>query len=128
MFVLALVYKPGSAQGAGETVLLPLPPRNGLGMRAAPEEPVLSADGRTLTYTCTIPETVIVNPGHPEEAVLSEAGLYPVHRRPLHRRIHSGDRCFGMINPLFLVSIATPVIARTYPASPCILSGTAAFH
>lgn len=30
----------------------------------------------TLTYTCTIPETVIVNPGHPEEAVLSEAGLY----------------------------------------------------
>ena len=76
VFVLALVYKPGSAQGAGETVLLPLPPRNGLGMRAAPEEPVLSADGRTLTYTCTIPETVIVNPGHPEEAVLSEAGLY----------------------------------------------------
>lgn len=73
---LALIYKPGSVKGSGESVTLPLPQSNGIGMKAHPENLTLNAEANTLTYTCTIPEPVVVNPGQPEENVVSEAGIY----------------------------------------------------
>lgn len=73
---LTLIYKPGSAKAAGEVVSLPVPQSNGIGMRAHAENLALSDDGNSLTYTCTIPEPVVVNPGQPEENVVSEAGSY----------------------------------------------------
>ena len=73
---MTLIYKPGSAKAAGEVVSLPVPQSNGIGMRAHAENLALSDDGNSLTYTCTIPEPVVVNPGQPEENVVSEAGIY----------------------------------------------------
>ena len=50
---LTLVYKPGSAKGAGETVNVSLPQISDTA-QAAPEGLALSADGKSLTFTCTV--------------------------------------------------------------------------
>ena len=76
MYILRLVYKDGSAKGAGETVELPLTVCDGMGIVAQAEDLALSADGRTLTYTCTVPKTVLSDPGDPASEVISAAGTY----------------------------------------------------
>lgn len=76
MHILRLVYKDGSAKGAGETVELPLTVCDGMGIVAQAEDLALSADGRTLTYTCTVPKTVLSDPGDPASEVISAAGTY----------------------------------------------------
>ena len=69
---LDLVGKPGSPLGAGEWMHLPLP-------HAAPEEYAqpadlaFSADGNTLTYSCTVREDV---PGMDGVTVIQEKGTY----------------------------------------------------
>ena len=52
---LVLVFKPGSAKGAGETVNVGLPQISDTA-QAAPEDMALSADGKTLTFTCVVDE------------------------------------------------------------------------
>ena len=76
MYILRLVYKDGSAKGAGETVELPLTVCDGMGIVAQAEDLALSADGKTLTYTCTVPKTVLSDPGDPASEVISAAGTY----------------------------------------------------
>lgn len=76
MYILRLVYKDGSAKGAGETVELPLTVCDGMGIVAQAEDLALSADGRTLTYTCTVPKTVLSDPGDPASEVIRAAGTY----------------------------------------------------
>ena len=76
MYTLRLVYKDGSAKGAGETVDLPLTVCDGMGIVAQAENLSLSADGKTLTYTCTVPKTVLSDPGNLESEVISAAGTY----------------------------------------------------
>ena len=76
MYILRLVYKDGSAKGAGETVELPLTVCDGMGIVARAENLALSADGKTLTYTCTVPKTVLSDPGDPASEVISAAGTY----------------------------------------------------
>ena len=76
MYILRLVYKDGSAKGAGETVELPLTVCDGMGIVAQAEDLSLSADGKTLTYTCTVPRTVLSDPGDPASEVISAAGTY----------------------------------------------------
>ena len=76
MYILRLVYKAGSAKGAGETVELPLTVCDGMGIVARAENLSLSADGKTLTYTCTVPKTVLSDPGDPASEVISAAGTY----------------------------------------------------
>ena len=75
-YSLRLVYKAGSAKGAGETVDLPLTVCDGMGIVARAENLSLSADGKTLTYTCTVPKTVLSDPGDPASEVISAAGTY----------------------------------------------------
>ena len=75
-YILSLVYKDGSAKGAGETVDLPLTVCDGMGIVAQAENLALSADGKTLTYTCTVPRTVLSDPGDPASEVISAAGVY----------------------------------------------------
>ena len=75
-YILSLVYKDGSAKGAGETVDLPLTVCDGMGIVAQAENLALSADGKTLTYTCTVPKTVLSDPGDLESEVISAAGVY----------------------------------------------------
>ena len=75
-YSLRLVYKAGSAKGAGETVELPLTVCDGMGIVAQAEDLSLSADGKTLTYTCTVPRTVLSDPGDPASEVISAAGTY----------------------------------------------------
>lgn len=75
-YSLRLVYKAGSAKGAGETVELPLTVCDGMGIVAQAEDLSLSADGKTLTYTCTVPKTVLSDPGDPASEVISAAGTY----------------------------------------------------
>ena len=75
-YSLCLVYKDGSAKGAGETVVLPLTVCDGMGIVAQAENLALSADGKTLTYTCTVPKTVLSDPGNLESEVISAAGTY----------------------------------------------------
>ena len=53
---LTLVYKPGSAKGAGETVNVGLPQITDT-TQAAPEGMAISADGKTLTFTCTVDQS-----------------------------------------------------------------------
>ena len=76
MHILRLVYKDGSAKGAGETVELPLTVCDGMGIVARADNLSLSADGKTLTYTCTVPKTVLSDPGDPASEVISAAGTY----------------------------------------------------
>lgn len=76
MYILRLVYKDGSAKGAGETVELPLTVCDGMGIVAQAEDLSLSADGKTLTYTCTVPKTVLSDPGDLASEVISAAGTY----------------------------------------------------
>lgn len=76
MYTLRLVYKDGSAKGAGETVDLPLTVCDGMGIVAQAENLSLSADGKTLTYTCTVPKTVLSDPGDLASEVISAAGTY----------------------------------------------------
>ena len=76
MYILRLVYKAGSAKGAGETVELPLTVCDGMGIVARADNLSLSADGKTLTYTCTVPKTVLSDPGDPASEVISAAGTY----------------------------------------------------
>ena len=75
-YSLRLVYKAGSAKGAGETVELPLTVCDGMGIVARADNLSLSADGKTLTYTCTVPKTVLSDPGDPASEVISAAGTY----------------------------------------------------
>ena len=75
-YILSLVYKDGSAKGAGETVDLPLTVCDGMGIVAQAENLALSADGKTLTYTCTVPKTVLSDPGDLASEVISAAGTY----------------------------------------------------
>ena len=53
---LILVYKPGSVKGAGETVNVGLPQISDT-TQAAPEGMAISADGKTLTFTCTVKQS-----------------------------------------------------------------------
>ena len=76
MYILRLVYKDGSAKGAGETVELPLTVCDGMGIVTQAEDLSLSADGKTLTYTCTVPKTVLSDPGDLASEVISAAGTY----------------------------------------------------
>ena len=76
VYSLRLVYKDGSAKGAGETVALPLTVCDGMGIVARAENLALSADGKTLTYTCTVPRTVLSDPGDPASEVIRAAGTY----------------------------------------------------
>ena len=76
VYSLRLVYKDGSAKGAGETVDLPLTVCDGMGIVAQAENLTLSADGKTLTYTCTVPKTVLSDPGDPASEVIRAAGTY----------------------------------------------------
>ena len=75
-YSLRLVYKAGSAKGAGETVELPLTVCDGMGIVARADNLSLSADGKTLTYTCIVPRTVLSDPGDPASEVISAAGTY----------------------------------------------------
>ena len=75
-YSLRLVYKDESAKGAGETVDLPLTVCDGMGIVAQAEDLALSADGKTLTYTCTVHRTVLSDPGDPASQVVSVAGTY----------------------------------------------------
>ena len=75
-YSLRLVYKEGSAKGAGETVDLPLAVCDGMGIVAKAENLSLSADGKTLTYTCAVPKTVLSDPGDLSSEVISAAGTY----------------------------------------------------
>ena len=50
---LALVYKPGAAKPAGETLYLHLPQVTGA-TQAPPEDMAFSGDGKTFTFTCTV--------------------------------------------------------------------------
>ena len=75
-YSLRLVYKEGSAKRAGETVKLPLTVCDGMGIVAQAENLSLSADGKTLTYTCTVPRTVLSDPEDPASEVISAAGIY----------------------------------------------------
>ena len=52
---LTLVYKPGTAKGAGEVVNVGLPSITDT-IQAVPEDMALSDDGKTLTFTCTVDE------------------------------------------------------------------------
>ena len=76
VYSLRLVYKDGSAKGAGETVALPLTVCDGMGIVARAENLSLSADGKTLTYTCAVPKTVLSDPGDPASEVIRAAGTY----------------------------------------------------
>ena len=76
MYILRLVYKDGSAKGAGETVELPLTVCDGMGIVARADNLSLSADGKTLTYTCIVPRTVLSDPGDPASEVIRAAGTY----------------------------------------------------
>ena len=75
-YSLRLVYKAGSAKGAGETVELPLTVCDGMGIVARADNLSLSADGKTLTYTCIVPRTVLSDPGDPASEVIRAAGTY----------------------------------------------------
>ena len=76
VYSLRLVYKAGSAKGAGEMVALPLTVCDGMGIVARAENLSLSADGKTLTYTCAVPRTVLSDPGDPASEVIRAAGTY----------------------------------------------------
>ncbi|HIY16181.1 MAG TPA: hypothetical protein H9839_02495 [Candidatus Intestinimonas stercorigallinarum] len=52
---LTLVYKPGSAKGAGEVVNVGLPSITDT-IQAVPEDMAISDDGKTLTFTCIVDE------------------------------------------------------------------------
>ena len=75
-YSLRLVYKAGSAKGAGETVELPLTVCDGMGIVARADNLSLSADGKTLTYTCIVPRTVLSDPGDPASEVIRAEGTY----------------------------------------------------
>ena len=49
------MFKPGSAKGAGETVNVGLPSITDT-IQAEPEGMALSADGKTLAFTCVVDE------------------------------------------------------------------------
>ena len=66
-YTLQLVTKPVAAVGEGVVIDLPLPDK------AAPEEPALSADGQSLTYSCTVPADVL---GMDGVTVVQEKGVY----------------------------------------------------
>ena len=69
-YTLQLVTKEAAAVGEGVVIDLPLP------NKAAPEEPALSADGQTFTYTIHLEETVTVSSKTDLEGVTYQAGTY----------------------------------------------------
>jgi len=73
---LCLIYKPGSALGEGEAVLLPMPRDNDKGISYEPDYLWLSEDSLTLHYSYHFDERLVSNEGLPSEKILHEAGTY----------------------------------------------------
>lgn len=69
-YTFQLVTKPAAAVGEGLIIDLPLP------NKVAPEEPALSADGQTFTYSIHLKETVTVSSKTDLEGVTYQAGTY----------------------------------------------------
>ncbi|WP_130848628.1 S-layer homology domain-containing protein [Intestinimonas timonensis] len=69
-YTLQMVTKPAAAVGEGLIIDLPLP------NKVAPEEPALSADGQTFTYSIHLEETVTVSSKTDLEGVTYQAGTY----------------------------------------------------
>ena len=72
---LQLVTKPAAAIGEGLTIILPLP-RQSFFASAAPEQPAMSGDGETFTYSVHFDEPAVIDPGLASEERLHEAGTY----------------------------------------------------
>ncbi|MBQ7036299.1 MAG: S-layer homology domain-containing protein [Clostridia bacterium] len=72
---LRAVYKEGSPLGDGKVISLPLPDIR-WSKPATPSEIIVSADGKTATYSFFFESDLILDPGQSSEQVIHEAGTY----------------------------------------------------
>lgn len=71
-----IIYKPGSEMGDGTAVGLPLPEINAWAAQRIPDELNFSEDGKTLTYSFTFDERMVLEYDGEVKRVIHEAGTY----------------------------------------------------
>ncbi len=74
--LIYLIYKPGSAVGAGEVISLPLPQVSVWGATKLPENLTLSEDGKMLSYSFSFDSDLKLVMDDEVKRVVHEAGTY----------------------------------------------------